>query len=161
MHLQLGEIPTVVISSRETAKEVLKTHDWVFCNRPKLLMAQVVYKNYSDIALSPYSEYWREVRKIATLELFTARRILEFRPFREEATMDFIKSLLIQDKEGSVIDLTTELFSLSFDITLRYIYILILPLFLLYYTCSCVPFINTPLVRCVQIRFDNLIFIQS
>lgn len=122
MHLHLGEVSTVVISSPAMAKEVMKTHDAVLCDRPKMLMAQVVYYNSSDIALAPYGEYWRQVRKIATLELFTARRVQAFRCFREDGVMDFVKSLLPQEEAGSVINLTSKIFTLSFDITLRYTY---------------------------------------
>ncbi|KAL2902045.1 Cytochrome P450 71D10 [Bienertia sinuspersici] len=119
MHLQLGEVSTVVISSAEMAKEVMKTHDLVMCNRPEMLAPKVVLHNCTDIALCPYGEYWRQVRKIATVELFTGRRIQEFRGSREEGVMDFIKSLVTQAKDGSVVNLTAKLFALSFDLTLR------------------------------------------
>ncbi|XP_021718036.1 cytochrome P450 71D8-like [Chenopodium quinoa] len=119
MHLKLGEVSTVVISSPGMAREALKTHDAVLCDRPKLLMPQVVFYKSTDIALAPYGEYWRQVRKIATLELFTARRVQGFRCFREDGVMDFIKSLLPEAEAGSVINLTSKIFALSFDITLR------------------------------------------
>ncbi|KAL2906621.1 Cytochrome P450 71D10 [Bienertia sinuspersici] len=119
MHLQLGEVSTVVISSAEMAKEVMKTHDFMLCNRPEMLMPKIVYYNSSDIALCPYGEYWRQVRKIATLELFTGRRIQAFRCLREEGVLDFVKALLPHAKDGSVVNLTSKIFTLNFDITLR------------------------------------------
>ncbi|KAL2906597.1 Cytochrome P450 71D10 [Bienertia sinuspersici] len=119
MHLQLGEVSTVVISSPEMAREVMKTHDSVMCNRPEMLVPKVVLYNSSDIALCPYGEYWRQVRKIATVELFTGRRIQEFRSSREDGVMDFMKSLVTQAKDGSVVNLTAKLFALTFDLTLR------------------------------------------
>ncbi|KMT03414.1 hypothetical protein BVRB_8g191000 [Beta vulgaris subsp. vulgaris] len=117
MHLRLGEVPTIVISSAEMAKEVMKTHDALLCNRPKMMMPQVVFYNCSDIALTPYGEYWRQVRKIATLELFTASRVQVFRPIREEEVRDVVKSLA--SKVGSVVNLSNTIFTLTFNITLR------------------------------------------
>ncbi|KAL2906599.1 Cytochrome P450 71D8 [Bienertia sinuspersici] len=93
MHLQLGEVSTVVISSPEMAKEVMKTHDSVLCGRPEMLVAKVVMHNSSDIALCPYGEYWRQVRKIATVELFTGRRIQEFR-VREKGCHGFYQTVV-------------------------------------------------------------------
>ncbi|CAO2828109.1 unnamed protein product [Amaranthus hypochondriacus] len=119
MHLQLGQVPTVVISSSEMAKEALKTNDSALCSRPNLLTPEVIYYKSSDIALAPYGEYWRQVRKIATLELFTARRVHGFHSYREEAIMDFFQSMLPLVKAGSVINLSSKLFNLSFDIMLR------------------------------------------
>lgn len=119
MHLQLGAVPTVVISSPEMAKEVMKTHDAVLCSRPKMMMPEVVFYNCSDIALTPYGEYWRQVRKIATLELFTTNRVRASQPIREEEVQDVIKSLVPEARAGSVVNLSDVIFTLNFNIILR------------------------------------------
>lgn len=109
----------MVISSPEMAKAVMKTHDVGLCSRPKMLMPQVVFYNCSDIALTPYGEYWRQVRKIATLELFTSHRVQVFRPVREEEVMGVIKSLVTDAKAGLVVNLSNIIFALNFNIILR------------------------------------------
>ncbi|KAL2906622.1 Premnaspirodiene oxygenase [Bienertia sinuspersici] len=100
MHLQLGEVSTMVISSPEMAKEVMKTHDSVLCDRPEMLVPKTVLHNCTDIAMCHYGEYWRQVRKIAMLELFTGRRIQAFRGSREEGVMEFIESMAINKKSN-------------------------------------------------------------
>ncbi|KAJ8429237.1 hypothetical protein Cgig2_026273 [Carnegiea gigantea] len=122
MHLRLGEVPTLVVSSAEAAKEVLKNHDVNFANRPKLMVGKILYYNFSDIGLSPYGEYWRQLRKIATLELFTVKRVQSFRHIREEEVSKFIKSLASEAASGSVVNLSDKLFGLLFNITSRIVF---------------------------------------
>ncbi|KAG8502830.1 hypothetical protein CXB51_000472 [Gossypium anomalum] len=69
IHLQLCELSHVVVSSPEAAKEVMRTHDISFANRPFLLGAEIVLYNLSDIAFAPYGSRWRQLRKVCTLEL--------------------------------------------------------------------------------------------
>lgn len=84
MHLKLGEISTIVVSSQEIAKEVLKTHDLVFAQRPLLVSAKFTSYDYTNIALAPYGSYWRQLRRICTVELLSTKRVQSFRSIREE-----------------------------------------------------------------------------
>ena len=56
MFLKLGGVPTVIISSAESAKEVLKVHDLDCCSRPLLAGTGKLSYNYLDIAFVPYGE---------------------------------------------------------------------------------------------------------
>ena len=75
MLLQLSGIRTVIISSVEVAREVLKVNDLACCSRPPLACSKVFSYNYRDMALSSYGDYWREIRKICVLELFSVKRV--------------------------------------------------------------------------------------
>lgn len=49
MHLNLGQVPIIVISSPEMAKEALKTHDPVFAAWPETLAVKIVWYDYKSI----------------------------------------------------------------------------------------------------------------
>ncbi|EHA8588280.1 Cytochrome P450 71A1 [Cocos nucifera] len=81
-HLTLGHIPTVIVSSARTAKEVLRTHDLPLSSRPQLCAAKQLFYGCTDIAFAPYGPYWRHARKICILELLSAKRVESYRPGR-------------------------------------------------------------------------------
>ncbi|KAL3535294.1 hypothetical protein ACH5RR_003755 [Cinchona calisaya] len=93
MSLKLGYVPVVVISSSQIAKEALTTHDLVFSGRPAAAGRRKLSYNGRDIAFSPYSEYWREMRKICVLNLFSLKRVQSFRQIREDETSNMIRQI--------------------------------------------------------------------
>ncbi|KAG4953970.1 hypothetical protein JHK87_039564 [Glycine soja] len=104
MHLQLGEIFTIVVSSAEYAEEILKTHDVNFASRPKFLVSEITTYEHTSIAFAPYGEYWRQVRKICAMELLSPKRVNSFRSIREEEFTNLVK--MVGSHEGSPINLT-------------------------------------------------------
>ena len=84
MMLQLGQTPLVVVSSKETARLVLKTHDTNFATRPKLLAGEIVGYEWADILFSPSGDYWRKLRQLCAAEILSPKRVLSFRHIRED-----------------------------------------------------------------------------
>ncbi|XP_068665004.1 cytochrome P450 71A1-like [Aristolochia californica] len=93
MYLKLGSVPTVVVSSAKMAREVMKTHDLEFCSRPPLLPCKKLFYNLLDVSFAPYGHYWREMRKICILELFSAKKVQSFRFMRDEEVAKMIHGL--------------------------------------------------------------------
>lgn len=100
MHLKVGEVSTVVVSSPETAQEVMKTHDIIFAYRHQIIVAKILSYNSSTISFAPYGEYWRQIRKICTLELLSAKKVQSFRNLREEETSELIKWVVAAASSG-------------------------------------------------------------
>ncbi|KAE8671882.1 Cytochrome P450 [Hibiscus syriacus] len=53
------------------AVEVMKTHNLDFCSRPNLRGPRKLSYEALDLAFSPYIEYWKEMRKICVVHLFS------------------------------------------------------------------------------------------
>ncbi|KAE8654191.1 Cytochrome P450 71D10 [Hibiscus syriacus] len=117
MHLQLGQTSNIVVSSPEIAKEALITHGTIFSQRPYVIAIHTITYGYRDIAMAPYGNYWRQVRKICTLELFTAKRVKSFESIRQEEVSNLVK--YISSNEESPINLSKKIFGLTYGITSR------------------------------------------
>lgn len=117
MHLQLGEIPTMVVSSSEIAKEVMKTHDISFAYRPALVVPKITTYNFKGIAFTPYGNYWRQIRKVCTLEILSATNVQSFRSLREEEVLNLIKTICESDEKP--VNLSEKVFPLTYGITAR------------------------------------------
>ncbi|KAH9320223.1 hypothetical protein KI387_021992, partial [Taxus chinensis] len=102
MFLRFGSVPCVVVSSSDTAKEFLKTHDLVFANRPSSAAGEHIAYNYRNLGMSPYGPYWRHMRKICVMELLSAKRIESFRSIREEELSLAVKSVWEKSSKGTV-----------------------------------------------------------
>ncbi|XP_023521706.1 cytochrome P450 71B26-like [Cucurbita pepo subsp. pepo] len=119
MLLQLGSVPTIVISSAAAARELFKFHDLASCSRPHLTGSGRFSYNFLDLNLSPYGERWRELRKICMLQLFTARRVQSFQEIREEEVGRLVNSISQSSSSSAPIDLSKKSYSLTANVTTR------------------------------------------
>ncbi|CAN0871261.1 Cytochrome P450 71D8 [Linum grandiflorum] len=115
MHLQLGELSYIVSSSPESAARIMKDHDVSFASRQQGLLAVEIVLYGKDIALAPYGEHWRQMRKICVVELLSARRVLGFRPIIEAEVSKLIAA--IHSQSGRQVDLTSLLASSTSNLT--------------------------------------------
>ena len=122
MFLQLGQTPTLVVSSVDIAKEVYKTHDVAFSNKPQTTAVKIIMYGCMDVAFSPYSEEWRQKRKICVLELLSIKRVRSFQSIREEevaAMLGAIREACSASKGPSCVNLSEILIETSNDIMSR------------------------------------------
>ncbi|KAJ1294654.1 hypothetical protein BS78_01G161900 [Paspalum vaginatum] len=93
MLLRFGSVDTLVASTAEAAREVMRTHDLAFCSRHLSATLDVISCGGQGILFSPYGDRWRELRKLCMLELFHPRRVLSFRGVREEEVARLLRSV--------------------------------------------------------------------
>ncbi|CAL1414967.1 unnamed protein product [Linum trigynum] len=117
MHLQLGETSNVIVSSPESAREFLKTHDRNFALRPYVPSADIIFYGSRDIAFSG-GDYWRKMRKICTTEILTDKRVKSLRPILEAEASKLVK-LIGSEPAGGVVNLSRLLLSVGSAMTSR------------------------------------------
>ncbi|KAL2548258.1 Cytochrome [Forsythia ovata] len=111
MRLKLGEVYTIIISLRQIAKDVPTTHDLAIADRPESIWMTILWYDYTDIAFSPYNDYWRQMCKVYIVELLSNKNVRSFSYIRLDETSHLMKS--IQSSSGKLINLTTSLFSFT------------------------------------------------
>ncbi|KAK9012988.1 hypothetical protein V6N11_041013 [Hibiscus sabdariffa] len=93
--LRLGSHKALVVGNSEMAKEILTIHDKAFATRPSLSASKLLGYDYAMFGFAPYGSYWREMRKITTLELLSNHRLdmLNFKQIRASEVHIGIKDL--------------------------------------------------------------------
>ncbi|KAK2639944.1 hypothetical protein Ddye_027739 [Dipteronia dyeriana] len=115
MHLQAGEISTIVVSSPEAAKDVMQTHGGIFATRGHYQAAEIASYDYTSIFFAPYGDYWRQLKKMFVSEILSKKRVQFIQSIREEEMSNLIN--WIASKAGSQVNLTDNLHSSSYNIT--------------------------------------------
>lgn len=91
--IRIGLHRALVVSSWEMAKECSTANDQVSSSRPELLASKHLGYNYAIFGFSPYGSYWREMRKIISLELLSNSRLELLKDVRASEVVTSIKEL--------------------------------------------------------------------
>ncbi|KAK1271784.1 Cytochrome P450 71A9 [Acorus gramineus] len=93
MLLQIGRIPTLVVSSPEMAEQVLRTQDHIFANRPLVKIMDRLMYGQKNMSFSPYGEYWRQAKKVIILNLLSKKKVQSFQPIRDDEVTHLIRKI--------------------------------------------------------------------
>ncbi|KAK8985421.1 hypothetical protein V6N11_068677 [Hibiscus sabdariffa] len=99
------------------AKEVMKTHDLDFCSRPDQLSSRRLSYNSMDVAFSPYDAYWREMRKLCAVNLFS--RVQQYRPIQEEEVARLMEKICQLSVDSKPVNLSEAITCLTSTIICR------------------------------------------
>ncbi|RID65359.1 hypothetical protein BRARA_D00559 [Brassica rapa] len=75
MTLRLGSMLTVVISSSEVAREILKKHDAALAGRKIYEAMKGGKSSDGSLITAQYGPYWRMLRRLCTTQFFVTRRL--------------------------------------------------------------------------------------
>ncbi|KAL5556878.1 hypothetical protein UlMin_039114 [Ulmus minor] len=119
-YLWFGSRRVVVVSSPSAVEECFTKNDIVLANRPRFLMGKYLNYNYTTVAVAPYGDHWRNLRRIGTVEIFSSNRLNLFLDIRR----DEIKRLLIKIYKKSIlgfekVELKSIFSELTFNIMMR------------------------------------------
>ncbi|CAH8315370.1 unnamed protein product [Eruca vesicaria subsp. sativa] len=101
-HLRLGNRLVCVITTRSMAEECFTKNDVVFADRPSFIAAKHVGYNTTDIFWVSYGDHWRNLRRIAALELFSTQRLNSFLYIRKDEIRRLISRLSRDSLNGFV-----------------------------------------------------------
>ncbi|KAF6156301.1 hypothetical protein GIB67_010110 [Kingdonia uniflora] len=87
MYLRLGFVPTIVVSSPQAAELFLKTHDLTFASRPFTEAAKYISYERKGLSFAAYGAYWRNIRRLCTLQLLSSNKIDSYKSLRKEEAL--------------------------------------------------------------------------
>ena len=106
MLLKLGQIPTLVVSSADMAREIMRTHDHIFASRPSLMTADILLNGGTDVVFAPYGEHWRQMRKLCVNHLLSTKMVQAFRLAREEEVASMITKISQVSLSSGVVNMS-------------------------------------------------------
>lgn len=116
LHLKMGKLHIVAISTPAMAREVLQAQDIIYANRPA--NDAIIYLTYdrADMAFANYGPFWRQMRKICVMKVFSRKRAESWASVREEvgSTVE-----TVMKKLGSPVNIGELVFALTRNITYR------------------------------------------
>nr|GMC51381.1 cytochrome P450 CYP736A12-like [Ipomoea batatas] len=123
MFLKLGNIPMVVISSPSAAELILKTHDNIFSDRPRLdAVENITNSSKGMLFSSPYSPEWRKTKKFSIQELLNVAKIESFGGVRREEVGGLLASIKTAAGGGEAVDLSEMVGELIENVTYKMLF---------------------------------------
>ncbi|XP_030545397.1 cytochrome P450 CYP82D47-like [Rhodamnia argentea] len=124
--IRLGVFPALVVSGSEMAKECFTKNDIALSTRPRQLAQKILGYSFAMFPFAPYGLYWREVRKMVTLELLSSRRVnSQLNPVQAaeaDVAIQELHELWIENKDDSghvTVDLKQWFAKLTLNVILR------------------------------------------
>lgn len=125
--LHFGSRPVLVVSSPSVAHECFTTNDITFANRIHLPSSKYVSNGNTNLGLgsSDYGPYWRNLRRIATIDVLSNHRLLSSSDVRAAEVRLLARQLFQKCKAGTEgfekVELKSRLFELALNVMMMMI----------------------------------------
>ncbi|XP_024031106.1 cytochrome P450 93A3 [Morus notabilis] len=121
IHLFLGSVPCVVVSSPEMAKEFLKTQETSFLNRPNRSVLNYLSYPWSDFVFAEFGPYWKFMKKLSMSRLLGGQTLDQLLPIRSDELRRLLKLILERANEKEAVEVGGELTKLTNNVFSRMI----------------------------------------
>ncbi|CAN6363159.1 unnamed protein product [Urochloa humidicola] len=120
MLIRLGTVPNLIVSTPRAAQAILRTHDHIFASRPpSTLVDNLQYGPSSNFGAAPYGEHWRQVRKLVTTHLLTAKKVNSYHLARQEEVCLVMAKLRKAAAVGTEVDISEMVNTFTNDVVCR------------------------------------------
>ncbi|KAJ4837282.1 hypothetical protein Tsubulata_050394, partial [Turnera subulata] len=117
LFIRFGSRPVLLVSSPDAAEECFTKNDIIFANRPRLLAGKHLGYDYTTLVWASYGQNWRNLRRLASLEILSSRRLQMFYHIRGEEVKLLVRNLFRRSKDGEFT--TVEMRSIFLELTLN------------------------------------------
>ncbi|KAJ0971068.1 hypothetical protein J5N97_019027 [Dioscorea zingiberensis] len=117
LHLRLGFLHAFAVSTPDIARQVLQVQDNLFSNRPATIAISYLTYNRSDMAFAHYGPFWRQMRKLCVMKLFSRKRAESWASVRDE--VDRAVRVAASAAPGAAVNIGELVFILTKNITFR------------------------------------------
>ncbi|KAF8023194.1 LOW QUALITY PROTEIN: hypothetical protein BT93_F0638 [Corymbia citriodora subsp. variegata] len=116
-HGPVALLQFLVVSSPDAAEECLARNDVVFANRPRLLAGKHLGYNYTSLAWSSCGDHWRNLRRIASLEILSTNCLQTLSSIRLARSLP----RLLAKSGGQSVDMKSAFFELMLNVMMQMI----------------------------------------
>lgn len=116
LHLQMGYLQMTVVSSPAEAREVLQLQDTIFANRPTTIAVEYLSYARADMAFANYGPFWRQMRKLCVMKLFSRKRAESWDSIRDEVES---MTMAVATRVGSSVNIGELVFGVAKNIIYR------------------------------------------
>lgn len=93
VNLSFGNRCVLLMSSPSAAEECLSKNDILFANRPRLFAGKYLNYNHTTMAAASYGPHWRNLRRLAALDIFSTNRLNMLLGVRKDEVIFLLKNL--------------------------------------------------------------------